>query len=68
MTLDQRGLLEDMLMVWGGKFGRPGLKPGHVHGATHHDGSRVEDGVDGKEQLARSVDFLKWKIAQPWPN
>ena len=67
--LDQRGLLEDTLVVWGGEFGRPGLKPGadkdqtghqhqaftfwlagggvkpgHVHGATNHDGSRVEEG------------------------
>ncbi len=26
--LDQRGLLEDTLVVWGGEFGRPGLTPG----------------------------------------
>ena len=26
----------------------------------------IEDGVDGMEQLARSVDFLKRKIAQHW--
>ncbi|MEM7235071.1 MAG: DUF1501 domain-containing protein [Planctomycetota bacterium] len=25
--LDQRGLLDDTLLVWGGEFGRPGLKP-----------------------------------------
>jgi sugar phosphate isomerase/epimerase len=28
----------------------------------------IEDGVDGMDQLARSVDFLKRKIAQHWPN
>lgn len=27
----------------------------------------IEDGVDGIEQLQRSVDFLKIKIAQHWP-
>jgi sugar phosphate isomerase/epimerase len=27
----------------------------------------IEDGVDGIEQLQRSVDFLKRKIAQHWP-
>ena len=27
----------------------------------------IEDGVDGMEQLARSVEFLKRKIAQHWP-
>ena len=27
----------------------------------------IEDGVDGMDQLARSVDFLKRKIAQYWP-
>ena len=27
----------------------------------------IEDGVDGMDQLARSVDFLKRKIAQHWP-
>ncbi len=27
----------------------------------------IEDGVEGMEQLARSVDFLKQKIAQYWP-
>jgi sugar phosphate isomerase/epimerase len=27
----------------------------------------IEDGVDGMEQLQRSVDFLKRKIAQHWP-
>ena len=26
----------------------------------------IEDGVDGMDQLARSVDFLKRKIAQFW--
>lgn len=68
--LDERGLLEDTLVVWGGEFGRPGLTPGrdkdqtghqhraftfwmagggvkagHVHGLTNHDGSLVEDGA-----------------------
>jgi len=28
----------------------------------------IEDGVDGMEQLARSVEFLKKKIAQYWPQ
>ncbi|NNE00576.1 MAG: TIM barrel protein [Pirellulaceae bacterium] len=28
----------------------------------------IEDGVDGMDQLARSVDFLKGKIAQYWPQ
>ncbi|MEZ6130509.1 MAG: sugar phosphate isomerase/epimerase family protein [Planctomycetaceae bacterium] len=27
----------------------------------------IEDGVDGMDQLVRSVDFLKRKIAQHWP-
>ena len=27
----------------------------------------IEDGVEGMDQLARSVDFLKLKIAQYWP-
>ncbi|WP_442508205.1 sugar phosphate isomerase/epimerase family protein [Novipirellula sp. SH528] len=27
----------------------------------------IEDGVDGMDQLARSVEFLKQKIAQHWP-
>jgi sugar phosphate isomerase/epimerase len=27
----------------------------------------IEDGVDGPEQLARSVDFLRAKISQHWP-
>ncbi|QDS89290.1 Inosose dehydratase [Rosistilla ulvae] len=27
----------------------------------------IEDGVDGMDQLARSVDFLKRKIAEYWP-
>jgi len=25
--LEQRGILEDTLVVWGGEFGRPGLTP-----------------------------------------
>jgi sugar phosphate isomerase/epimerase len=28
----------------------------------------IEDGVDGMEQLARSVSFVRQKIAQYWPN
>ena len=28
----------------------------------------VEDGVDGMDQLSRSVDFLKGKIAEHWPR
>lgn len=28
----------------------------------------IEDGVDGMEQLARSVEFLKRKIAEHWPK
>ena len=28
----------------------------------------IEDGVDGMEQLARSVEFLKKKIAIYWPE
>ncbi|QDV59221.1 sugar phosphate isomerase/epimerase family protein [Rosistilla oblonga] len=28
----------------------------------------IEDGVDGMDQLARSVDFLKRKIAEYWPT
>ena len=35
--LDQRGLLEDTLMVWGGEFGRPGLTPGNGKDETGHN-------------------------------
>ena len=35
--LDQRGLLEDTLVVWGGEFGRPGLKPGDKKDETGHN-------------------------------
>lgn len=28
----------------------------------------IEDGVDGMDQLARSTDFLRAKIAEYWPN
>ena len=28
----------------------------------------IEDGVEGIEQLARSADFLRKKIAQYWPS
>ncbi len=34
--LDERGLLEDTLVVWGGEFGRPGLKPGEDKDQTGH--------------------------------
>jgi hypothetical protein len=35
--LDQRGLLEDTLVVWGGEFGRPGLTPGNGKDQTGHN-------------------------------
>ena len=35
--LDQRGLLEDTLLVWGGEFGRPGLTPDDGKDATGHN-------------------------------
>ena len=35
--LDQRGLLEETLVVWGGEFGRPGLTPGDGKDATGHN-------------------------------
>lgn len=34
--LDQRGLLEDTLVIWGGEFGRPGLKPSDKKDETGH--------------------------------
>jgi len=34
--LDQRGLLEDTLVVWGGEFGRPGVTPGQDKDQTGH--------------------------------
>jgi hypothetical protein len=34
--LEQRGLLEDTLVVWGGEFGRPGLTPGQDKDQTGH--------------------------------
>jgi hypothetical protein len=34
--LDERGLLEDTLVVWGGEFGRPGLAPGDGKDQTGH--------------------------------
>ena len=34
--LDERGLLEDTLVVWGGEFGRPGIKPGADKDQTGH--------------------------------
>ncbi|MDF1859021.1 MAG: DUF1501 domain-containing protein, partial [Verrucomicrobiales bacterium] len=35
--LEQRGLLEDTLVVWGGEFGRPGLTPGNGKNETGHN-------------------------------
>ena len=35
--LDQRGLLEDTLVVWGGEFGRPGLTPHDGKDETGHN-------------------------------
>ncbi|MBL9116876.1 MAG: DUF1501 domain-containing protein [Verrucomicrobiaceae bacterium] len=34
--LDERGLLDDTLVVWGGEFGRPGLTPGQDKDQTGH--------------------------------
>ena len=35
--LDQRGLLEDTLLVWGGEFGRPGLTPDNGKDESGHN-------------------------------
>lgn len=35
--LDQRGLLEDTLVIWGGEFGRPGLTPENGKNETGHN-------------------------------
>lgn len=35
--LDQRGMLEDTLVVWGGEFGRPGLTPEDGKNETGHN-------------------------------
>ena len=35
--LEQRGMLEDTLVVWGGEFGRPGLTPGDGKDQTGHN-------------------------------
>lgn len=35
--LNQRGLLEDTLIVWGGEFGRPGLTPDDGKNETGHN-------------------------------
>ncbi len=35
--LDQRGMLDDTLVVWGGEFGRPGLTPGNKKNETGHN-------------------------------
>ncbi len=54
--LEQRGLLDDTLVVWGGEFGRPGLTPGDgknetghnyrgfSHGGTNETGSQAAKG------------------------
>jgi hypothetical protein len=34
--LDQRGLLDDTLVIWGGEFGRPGITPGKDKDQTGH--------------------------------
>lgn len=34
--LDQRGMLDETLVVWGGEFGRPGLKPSDKKDETGH--------------------------------
>lgn len=35
--LEQRGMLDDTLVVWGGEFGRPGLTPGNGKNETGHN-------------------------------
>jgi hypothetical protein len=35
--LEQRGLLDDTLVVWGGEFGRPGLTPDNGKDETDHN-------------------------------
>ena len=35
--LEQRGLLEETLLIWGGEFGRPGLKPSDKKDETGHN-------------------------------
>ncbi len=35
--LDQRGMLEETLVVWGGEFGRPGLTPDNKKDETGHN-------------------------------
>ena len=35
--LDQRGMLEETLVVWGGEFGRPGLTPDNGKNETGHN-------------------------------
>ena len=66
--LKQRGLLDDTLIVWGGEFGRPGLKPEDGKNETGHNargftfwlaGGGVKQGhVHGKtnETGARAVE------------
>ena len=66
--LDQRGMLDDTLVVWGGEFGRPGLTPGNKKDETGHNangftfwlaGGGVKAGhVHGKtdEKGARAVE------------
>ena len=35
--LEQRGLLDETLVIWGGEFGRPGLTPGDGKNETGHN-------------------------------
>ncbi len=35
--LKERGMLEDTLVIWGGEFGRPGLKPSESKDDTDHN-------------------------------
>ena len=39
-----------------------------LHGVGFDGWISIEDGVDGIEQLGRSVTFLREKIAKHWPG
>ncbi|MEY5010364.1 MAG: hypothetical protein RLZZ253_1503 [Verrucomicrobiota bacterium] len=39
--LEQGGLLDDTLVVWGGEFGRPGMVPGHKEGTGSGHNNRA---------------------------
>ena len=75
------GTLEDLRREEGGSFGyAKRLRHGEIgrglndydaiftelRRAGFHGWISIEDGVDGMEQLARSVDFLRQKIADHW--